>query len=36
MWAILESLVPPFTQDHKVDLLTLLKKLKKRGVIYIL
>ena len=36
MWVILESLVPSFTQDHKADLLTLLKKLKKKGVIYIL
>ena len=36
MWVILEPLVPSFTQDHKADLLTLLKKLKKRGVIYIL
>ena len=31
IWVILESLVPSFTQDHKADLLTLLKKLKKEG-----
>ena len=34
MWVILESLVSSFTQDHKADLLTLLKKLKKRGISY--
>ena len=33
MWVTLESLVPSFTQDHKADLLTLLNKLKKRGII---
>ena len=37
MWVILESLVPSFTQDHKADLLTLLKKVEKEGCyIYIL
>ena len=36
MWVILESVVPSFTQDHKADLLTLLKKLKKRGVIFLI